>query len=213
MGPTNYRPRHNNYQPLRDTEQKVAREASEQTVSQDREPERNDRSLLERMPGGPDRGDMVTHNAYANAQVRASHEQRQAEQAREERATPSRTPARELVEQKIFPASSINSLRLLPRVFCPGRRSHSSRLPRPLRAIARVPISASRSYAKPARRSSCRVPLRPAPRFRSKRPVAGPRNTGGQSGKIKFDHSAPAKPPIEAQASTGGLLPVLIRRP
>jgi hypothetical protein len=107
-----YRPRYNNYQPLRDQEQKTARETAEQTTAEknatrettgqgaaenrDNEPQRNDRSL-ERSPGA-DGADMVTINTYGNWQVRVSHAQRMEREA-SEGASQERTPARERIEQ------------------------------------------------------------------------------------------------------------------
>jgi hypothetical protein len=118
MGPTDYKPRRNNYQPLKELDPKNAREAPEKEVTgqqvkhgveqqREEEPQRPPLSrILERMPGGPDSGDRATNETWAIAQNRANNEALQARQSKEidqnrdEAAAPrQRTPIKDLVKQ------------------------------------------------------------------------------------------------------------------
>lgn len=118
MGPTDYKPRQNNYRPLKEREQKNDREAPQkevtgqqinQSVEQQREEEQRRGAvsrILQRAPGGPDAGDMVTHHNWATAQARANNEALEARQSKEidqnrDEAAPGRqrTPVKDLVKQ------------------------------------------------------------------------------------------------------------------
>jgi hypothetical protein len=84
MGPTKYTPRNGNNQPLRDQQRSTAREITDREVASagreaEPQPYRDDRSLAAKQ-GGPTGGGLVLHEAYARAQVRASHERRMAEE-------------------------------------------------------------------------------------------------------------------------------------
>lgn len=118
MGPTDYKPRRNNYRPLKELDPKNAREAPEkevtgqqvkQGVEQQREeaPQRPplNRSV-ERMPGGPATGRMEDHFAYGAAQARANNEAALARHAKEidqnrdeAAAARPRTPIKDLIKQ------------------------------------------------------------------------------------------------------------------
>jgi hypothetical protein len=93
MNPT-YKPHRNNYAILRE-EQKQApeRETTDREAAKPK-PHRDDKSLLSRMPGGPDSGGRVNQEDYAYAQVKAAHERRVQEQSMEQ-GSAQRAPAQE----------------------------------------------------------------------------------------------------------------------
>jgi hypothetical protein len=112
MEPPDYKPRQNNYQPLRDQEQK----SQNQTLSQDAEakrpaqeqqlgeesPARPRERILDRLRGGPTTGGMEEHHRYANTQVREAHEMRQSkapELADEERDRQPGMSARQIINE------------------------------------------------------------------------------------------------------------------
>jgi hypothetical protein len=115
MGPpSNYKPRRNNYKPLRDLDKNSPREASEQQITQSNQPSREPGTSAERAPtrperhhgdrtspGGPESGAREPVETYAIKQLRAAAADRQARQSTEQAATPprQRTPVKELVKQ------------------------------------------------------------------------------------------------------------------
>ena len=100
MGPpSNYKPRRNNYKPLRDLDQNSVREVPEQKITEGQQPTRPERHYGDRSAaGGPQGGGREAMESYALKQLRASSADREAIQ---EAATPprQRTPIKDLVKR------------------------------------------------------------------------------------------------------------------
>jgi hypothetical protein len=121
MGPpSTYKPRRNNYKPLRDLDQNSVREVPDQKITEGKQPSREPGAGAERAPnrpgperhygdrgtpGGPMGGGLEPMETYNIQQVRASTARRQAEQAPQQSienapTTPrQRTPIKDLVKQ------------------------------------------------------------------------------------------------------------------